>query len=276
MRDRAGANIPSRRRARTEFQRDRDRIVHSTAFRRLVYKTQAPRNYEVISYIARAPTHSMQVALDRPTNRLRMLRLLEACRWEATCPRATTSGHTPFGHAGHGARRAALNIKAGGASHAGGFAGPTGRSAWRALDELLRSWYVDFRRAESPRFERKEESAGKHFGARPRTPGGRSSRRHRPASASMAQQPGLEGTVAKPRRGDALYKTNEVDDSLRPGLHHAGAAQGVGRRCAITSRRAFDSTWPAGRQRGRALDDQPGQVMGRDHPQAHAASCASC
>jgi len=84
---------------RSEYQRDRDRIVHSTAFRRLVYKTQVFVNHEGDLYRTRL-THSLEVAQIARTI-ARVLRLNEVLS-EAICL-AHDLGHTPFGHAGQDA-----------------------------------------------------------------------------------------------------------------------------------------------------------------------------
>ena len=85
--------------ARSEFQRDRDRIVHSTAFRRLEYKTQVFVNHEGDLFRTRL-THSIEVAqVARSIARALNLNddLTEAIAL------AHDLGHTPFGHAGQDA-----------------------------------------------------------------------------------------------------------------------------------------------------------------------------
>ena len=89
---------------RTPYQRDRDRIIHSAAFRRLEYKTQVFVNHEGDHYRTRL-THSLEVSqLARSISRLLGLNeeLSEALAL------AHDLGHTPFGHAGEDALEAAM------------------------------------------------------------------------------------------------------------------------------------------------------------------------
>ncbi len=181
---------------RSEFQRDRDRIIHSTAFRRLMYKTQVFVNHEGDLYRTRL-THSLEVAqIGRSV--ASALRLNEALT-EAICL-AHDLGHTPFGHAGQDTLNACMRDY-GGFEH--------NLQSLRVVD-VLESRYADFPGL-NLMFETREGIL-KHC-----------SRKNAERLGDVGErflkraQPGLEAQIADV--SDAVaYNNHDVDDGYRAGL----------------------------------------------------------
>ena len=181
---------------RTEFERDRDRIIHSAAFRRLEYKTQVFVNTEGDLYRTRL-THSLEVAqIARSISRNLGLNeeLTEAVAL------AHDLGHTPFGHAGQDALNECM------ASH-GGF--EHNLQSLRVVDELEEK-YASFNGLNLC-FETRE-SILKHC-----------SRPNAEALGDVAnrflsnRRPVLEAQVTN-LADEIAYNNHDIDDGLRSGL----------------------------------------------------------
>ena len=183
-------------RYRGEYQRDRDRIIHSTAFRRLVYKTQVFVNHEGDLYRTRM-THSLEVAQIARTVAV-ALQLNEPLT-EAICL-AHDLGHTPFGHAGQDALNACMR-DFGGFEH--------NLQSLRVVDEL-EAKYADFPGL-NLMFETREGIL-KHCSVKNARELGDVGQRF-----LNREQPGLEGQIAN--IADAIaYNNHDVDDGFRAGL----------------------------------------------------------
>jgi dGTPase len=181
---------------RTEFQRDRDRVIHSTAFRRLVYKTQVFVNYEGDLYRTRL-THSLEVAqIARTVARALFLNedLVEAISL------AHDLGHTPFGHAGQDALDECMR-EFGGFEH--------NLQSLRVVDELEER-YATFRGL-NLMFETREGIL-KHCSLKNARELGELGQRF-----VDRRQPGLEAQLAN-LADEIAYNNHDVDDGLRSGL----------------------------------------------------------
>jgi len=197
---------------RTAFQRDRDRVIHSTAFRRLVYKTQVFLNHEGDLFRTRL-THSLEVAqLGRSIARSLRLNedLVEAIAL------AHDLGHTPFGHAGQDALNACLKA-------ASAQAAPGDTDSWGFEHNLQSLRVVDELEERYPAFDglnlcfETREGILKHCSqANARRlelqePGGVAARFLHGGSPSLeAQLCNLADEIA--------YNAHDIDDGVRSGL----------------------------------------------------------
>jgi dGTPase len=181
---------------RSEFQRDRDRIIHCGAFRRLSYKTQVFVNHEGDLYRTRV-THSIEVA--QIGRSIALALSLNETLTEAIAL-AHDLGHTPFGHAGQDALNDCLRDH-GGFEH--------NLQSLRTVDELEER-YAAFSglnlsfecregilKACSPAKARELGDLGERFLTR--------------------RQPGLEAQLAN-LADEIAYNHHDVDDGIRAGL----------------------------------------------------------
>ncbi len=181
---------------RSEFQRDRDRIIHSSAFRRLEYKTQVFVNHEGDLFRTRL-THSIEVAqIGRSIARRLMLNedLVEAVSL------AHDLGHTPFGHAGQEALNTCMKDH-GGFEH--------NLQSLRVVD-VLEERYANFDGLNLC-FETREgilKHCSLEHAAQLGDVGGRFLNNQRPT---------LEAQIAN-LADEIAYNNHDVDDGLRSGL----------------------------------------------------------
>jgi dGTPase len=183
-------------RGRSEYQRDRDRIVHSTAFRRLEYKTQVFVNHEGDLFRTRL-THSLEVA-QIARSVARSLRLDEDLT-EAIAL-AHDLGHTPFGHTGQDSLNACMRPY-GGFEH--------NLQSLRVVDKLEQRYAafdglnLTFETREgilkhcSPKNARALGDVGERF--------------------VKKQRPSLEAQLAN-LADEIAYNNHDVDDGVRSGL----------------------------------------------------------
>jgi dGTPase len=186
---------------RDDYQRDRDRVVHSTAFRRLVYKTQVFLNHEGDLFRTRL-THSLEVA-QLARSIARSLRLNEDL--VEAIALAHDLGHTPFGHAGQDALNDCMAGR-GGFEH--------NLQSLRVVDELEERYprfnglNLTFETREgilkhcSPGNARRLEAAEPNGVARRFLDGG---------------QPSLEAQLCN-LADEIAYNAHDIDDGVRSGL----------------------------------------------------------
>ena len=185
---------------RTEYQRDRDRIIHANAFRRLEYKTQVFINHEGDLFRTRL-THSLEVAQIART-------LAQSLRLDQVLIEAISLahdlGHTPFGHAGQDELNACLRELA---PNAGGF--EHNLQSLRVVDELEER-YAAFNGLNLC-FETREGILKHCSVAHARELGDVGER------FLARTQPSLEAQLAN-LADEVAYNNHDIDDGLRSGL----------------------------------------------------------
>jgi len=190
---------------RSEFQRDRDRIIHSSAFRRLEYKTQVFVNHEGDLFRTRL-THTLEVCQIARTI-ARALKLNEDLTEAITL--AHDLGHTPFGHAGQDALNTCM-------ADYGGF--EHNLQSLRVVDELEQR-YAHFDGLNLT-FETREGVLKHCSAANARQLGALGER------FLLRRQPGLEAQLANLADGIA-YNSHDVDDGLRAGMLSVEQLEGL-------------------------------------------------
>jgi dGTPase len=181
---------------RSEFQRDRDRVIHAAAFRRLEYKTQVFVNHEGDLFRTRL-THSIEVA-QIARSIARALRLNEDLTEAISL--AHDLGHTPFGHAGQDALNECMRDY-GGFEH--------NLQSLRVVDELEEK-YADFPGLNLS-FETREGIL-KHCSPKNAAELGEVGARF-----LNKQQPSLEAQLTN-LADEIAYNSHDVDDGLRAEL----------------------------------------------------------
>jgi dGTPase len=190
---------------RTAFQRDRDRVIHSSAFRRLEYKTQVFVNHEGDLFRTRL-THSLEVAqIGRAIARQLGVNedLVEAIAL------AHDLGHTPFGHAGQDALHECMKAH-GGFEH--------NLQSLRVVDELEER-YGAFNGLNLS-FETREGIL-KHCSTENARKLGELGERF-----LQKRQPSLEAQIAN-LADEIAYNNHDIDDGLRSGLLQLGQLEDV-------------------------------------------------
>ena len=190
---------------RSPHQRDRDRIIHCVAFRRLEYKTQVFVNHEGDHYRTRL-THSLEVAQLART----MARCLRASEDLAEAlALAHDLGHPPFGHAGEEGLNAAMQ----------GFGGFDHNAQTIRIVTHLEQRYADFDGLNLT-WETLEGIA-KHNG--PLLPGGEGMlprallAYHEQQNLELHTHAGIEAQIAA-IADDIAYNNHDLDDGLRAGF----------------------------------------------------------